>query len=122
MLEVGRSFRDGLGVIPDQRIAAENFWRAAEKGNPEGAYNYAEMLRDGKGVEQDKGKAYVWFSKAAEAGYADAAGQAGMLSGYSARKMNKTASAVKESKGSKNTGKSSKARAGKKHKAKKHRR
>ncbi|MDE5868867.1 MAG: hypothetical protein K2H18_01430, partial [Muribaculaceae bacterium] len=69
----------GKGVLQDYRVAAENYWRAAERDNAEGAYRYAVMLRDGIGVAQDKPRALKYFKKAAEKDYPEAAYQAGLL-------------------------------------------
>ena len=70
----------------DDRIASEYFWRAGSRGNPEGQYQYAVMLRDGRGVKRDKEKAIEWFEKAAEKSYKDAAQQVKSLKSVSPAK------------------------------------
>jgi uncharacterized protein len=45
---------------------------AADQGLPQAQYFYAKTLKDGRGVPQDRFTAYVWFTIAADAGYATA--------------------------------------------------
>ena len=73
MLNIAKAFQNGQGVLPDNRVAAENYWRAAERGNAEGAYSFAVMLRDGVGVGQDLPRALKYFNMAAQQNYGDAA-------------------------------------------------
>ena len=69
--------------IEDSRIAAENFWRAAEQGNVDAAYRLACMYRDGVGMDRDPAKAYHYFTVAGSKGeYKDAARQADALRQY----------------------------------------
>ena len=45
---------------------------AADQGLPQAQYFYAKALRDGRGIPQDRLTAYIWYSIAADAGYAAA--------------------------------------------------
>lgn len=57
---------------------------AAEQGLPQAQYFYAKVLRDGRGVPQDRLTAYIWYSIASDAGYAAAGADLNELerSGY----------------------------------------
>ena len=52
---------------------------AADQGLPQAQYFYAKTLKDGRGVPQDRITAYVWYSIAADAGYAAAGPDLGEL-------------------------------------------
>ena len=78
-LNIARCFEQGKGVLQDDRIAFENYYRAADQGNVEAQYSLGRMYRDGKGTKKDKAKAKRWFLKAAEQNYKDAALQAANL-------------------------------------------
>jgi TPR repeat protein len=52
---------------------------AADQGLPQAQYFYAKALKDGRGIAQDRMNAYVWFTVAADAGYADANADIGDL-------------------------------------------
>lgn len=45
---------------------------AADQGLPQAQYFYAKTLKDGRGIPQDRFTAYIWYSIAADAGYATA--------------------------------------------------
>ncbi len=45
---------------------------AADQGLPQAQYFYAKTLKDGRGIPQDRFTAYVWYTIAADAGYAAA--------------------------------------------------
>jgi uncharacterized protein len=45
---------------------------AADQGLPQAQYFYAKVLRDGRGIPQDRLTAYIWYSIASDAGYAAA--------------------------------------------------
>lgn len=79
MINIARQFAEGKGVLQDYRIAAENYWRAAERGEEEGAYQFAVMLRDGIGVKKDLTRALKYFRQAAKSDYKDSALQARRL-------------------------------------------
>jgi TPR repeat protein len=55
---------------------------AADQGLPQAQYFYAKTLKDGRGIPQDRFTAYIWYSLAADAGYAAAGADMGEL--YSA--------------------------------------
>ena len=70
MKEVGDMYYKG-GVWtwePDYKNAFEWYYKAAEKGITESINMLGNMYYNGKGVQQDKGKALVWYTKAAEKG------------------------------------------------------
>jgi uncharacterized protein len=56
----------------DYSKAAGLYKIAADQGLPEAQYFYAKALKDGRGITQDRFTAYVWYSIAADAGYATA--------------------------------------------------
>jgi len=56
-----------------QTKAADLFRKAAEAGDPEGQFQFALCLRDGRGVSRDLAEAHKWLEKAASAGHPDAA-------------------------------------------------
>jgi len=52
---------------------------AADQGLPQAQYFYAKALKDGHGIPQDRFTAYVWYTIAADAGYAAAGADLGEL-------------------------------------------
>ena len=56
---------------------------AADQGLPQAQYFYAKTLKDGRGVPQDRLTAYIWYTIAADAGYAAAGADLGELNGGS---------------------------------------
>lgn len=52
---------------------------AADQGLPQAQYFYAKTLKDGRGIPQDRFTAYVWYTIAADAGYAAAGADLGEL-------------------------------------------
>jgi len=56
---------------------------AADQGLPQAQYFYAKTLKDGRGVPQDRFTAYIWYTIAADAGYAAAGADLGELNGGS---------------------------------------
>jgi TPR repeat protein len=59
-------------VSDSQTKAAQLFREAAEAGDPEGQFQYALCLRDGRGVSRDLAEAHKWLEKAVNAGHVDA--------------------------------------------------
>lgn len=56
-------------VFPcDKEIAASWYHKAAEKGSVDAQRSYAGMLERGEGGEQNLGKAFEWYEKAAQQG------------------------------------------------------
>ncbi len=54
----------------DYTKAPALFKIAADQGLPQAQYFYAKTLKDGRGIPQDRVNAYVWYTIAADAGYA----------------------------------------------------
>jgi TPR repeat protein len=52
---------------------------AADQGLPQAQYFYAKTLKDGRGIAKDPFTAYIWYSIAADAGYAAANADLGEL-------------------------------------------
>jgi hypothetical protein len=52
---------------------------AADQGLPQAQYFYAKALKDGRGIPQDRFTAYIWYTIAADAGYAAAGPDLGEL-------------------------------------------
>lgn len=63
---VGYSYLYGLGLKQDLELAFVFFKNAAEKKHPESQYEYAMMLKDGKGCEKSIEAAVYWLEKSAE--------------------------------------------------------
>ncbi|MBD9422453.1 MULTISPECIES: tetratricopeptide repeat protein [Achromobacter] len=75
---VGRCYENGWGVPRDDTVAAYWFRLAADKGLDWGMYNYAHMLRSGRGsVAQDPPAALALYQKAADAGHVKSIGVVG---------------------------------------------
>ena len=75
---VGRCYENGWGVPRDDTVAAYWFRLAADKGLDWGMYNYAHMLRSGRGsVAQDPAAALALYQKAADAGHVKSIGVVG---------------------------------------------
>jgi TPR repeat protein len=53
--------------------AAQSFRQAAEQGLPQAQLQFGRLLRDGRGVQQDRSQAYVWMLLSNGAGDSDAA-------------------------------------------------
>jgi TPR repeat protein len=54
----------------DYTKAPKYYKIAADQGIPPAQYFYAKALKDGRGIAQDRFTAYIWFTIAADAGYA----------------------------------------------------
>jgi len=75
---VGRCYENGWGVPCDDTVAAYWFRLAADKGLDWGMYNYAHMLRSGRGsVTQNSAAALALYQKAAQAGHVKSIGVVG---------------------------------------------
>jgi len=75
---VGRCYENGWGVPRDDTVAAYWFRLAADKGLDWGMYNYAHMLRSGRGsVMQNSAAALALYQKAAQAGHVKSIGVVG---------------------------------------------
>jgi TPR repeat protein len=73
-LAIGGPLEDGMAAYQDKAYAkAAEFWRPlAEKGDSTAQYLLGALYLDGKGVEQDDAKAFMWFQRAANQGDARA--------------------------------------------------
>nr|WP_235489706.1 tetratricopeptide repeat protein [Achromobacter sp. DMS1] len=75
---VGRCYENGWGVPRDEVVAAYWFRLAADRGLDWGMYNYAHMLRQGRGgVPQDQAAALALYRKAAKLGHIKSIGMLG---------------------------------------------
>ena len=66
-------------------LAPHWFQVAAEQGLPQAQYAYGWTLKEGRGIEQDRVKAYTWFLLAMEGGYPAALSDLGLLEGVLSR-------------------------------------
>lgn len=75
---VGRCYENGWGVPADDTVAAYWFRLAADRGLDWGMYNYAHMLRAGRGgVTQNKAAALALYQQAAQTGHVKSIGVVG---------------------------------------------
>ena len=73
-----RCYENGWGVARDETVAAYWFRLAADRGLDWGMYNYAHMLRDGRGgVAQDPAAALALYQRAAQSGHVKSIGVVG---------------------------------------------
>jgi TPR repeat protein len=66
----GAYYLGRLMMDKDYTKAPALFKIAADQGLPQAQYFYAKTLKDGRGIPQDRATAYVWYTIAADAGYA----------------------------------------------------
>jgi TPR repeat protein len=59
-VKLARAYQDGNGVSQNERLAAQWYRRAAERGNAIAENGLANMYRAGSGVEKDKQEAVNW--------------------------------------------------------------
>lgn len=71
-LKLARTYESGLGIPPDDQLAAQWYRRAAEQGNSEAQDILGAKYLIGRGVEQSKEEAVKWFRKSARQRNADA--------------------------------------------------
>ena len=69
MTLLGELYRQGLGVAPDQKIAAEWYERAEARGDINAAFALATLLLDEKSGKRDPARAGALLEKAAAAGH-----------------------------------------------------
>lgn len=67
MVQLGKLYRTGLGVLQNFDLAVEWMRKAAASGDAEGMMELGRLYRTGTGVKQDLIQAYVWFNRAAAA-------------------------------------------------------
>ena len=67
--------------LSEENVAAVKWYRAsADQGHPDGQYGLGEMYAKGEGVEKNLDEAFLWFTRAAENGHAQA--QRVLISAY----------------------------------------
>ena len=84
MVQLGKMYRSGVGVLQDFNEAARWIDKAATLGNAEGMLELGRLYRDGVGFERDFIRAYIWFNRSAAALNIEAAQERE----YIARKLN----------------------------------
>ncbi|MDY0072324.1 MAG: tetratricopeptide repeat protein [Thauera sp.] len=67
MIQLGKLYRNGLGVAQNYSLAHKWIVQAALAGDAEGMLELGRLYRSGIGVEPDLIQAYVWFNRAAAA-------------------------------------------------------
>jgi len=88
-LKIAASQNNAYGAYYLGRVMAEQDYTkapalykiAADQGLPQAQYFYAKTLKDGRGIPQDRLNAYIWFTIAADAGYALAGADLNELEG-----------------------------------------
>jgi hypothetical protein len=76
---IGMMQMNGLGMVGNQKLAFENFMKAAKKEHPFAHHMIAVAYMSGEGVDKDINKAIDWFIKAAEYNIAGPMYALGML-------------------------------------------
>ncbi|WP_238878605.1 tetratricopeptide repeat protein [Achromobacter xylosoxidans] len=75
---IGRCYENGWGVPADDTVAAYWFRLAADRGLDWGMYNYAHMLKSGRGgVTQNRAAALALYQQAAQGGHVKSIGMVG---------------------------------------------
>lgn len=75
---IGRCYENGWGVPADDTVAAYWFRLAAHRGLDWGMYNYAHMLKSGRGgVTQNRAAALALYQQAAQGGHVKSIGVVG---------------------------------------------
>jgi TPR repeat protein len=69
---LGILYAEGVGVRPNDALAASWLRRAADQGHGEAQYHLGRMYLAGRGVPDDRRGAIARLTKAAAAGYAPA--------------------------------------------------
>lgn len=65
MVQLGKLYRTGVGIVQNYALAAKWIRAAAEAGDPEGMVELGRLYRSGIGLEPDTEQAYIWFNRAA---------------------------------------------------------
>lgn len=71
-VKLGLMYLNGVGVERNEAAAADLFRKAADGGDRDGMFRYAEALETGAGVEKDADKARRYFVEAGRMGHAGA--------------------------------------------------
>ncbi|HSI16020.1 MAG TPA: tetratricopeptide repeat protein [Chthoniobacter sp.] len=79
LLQLGRTYLEGLGVTKDDAKAAEYFRKAADMGNAKAENNLGLMYATGQGVKKDSDEALKWLRAAATRGNIDAQENLGLM-------------------------------------------
>jgi len=64
--DLGVSYENGRGVIPDDAEAVKWYQKAAEQGDSYAQFNLGLMYHNGNGIAKNEAEAAKWFQKAAE--------------------------------------------------------
>jgi len=75
MVQLGKLYRTGLGVLQNFDLTLDWLRKAAEGGDAEGMLELGRLYRSGTGVKQDLVEAYVWFNRAAASLHSEAVGE-----------------------------------------------
>jgi len=67
MVQLGKLYRSGVGVLQNFGNAAKWIETAAVLGDPEGMHELGRLYRDGVSFDRDAVNAYIWFSRSAAA-------------------------------------------------------
>ena len=70
--QLGKLYRDGLGVTASEIESAKWYQKAAEGGYSRAQYRLGRLYLDGQGVQPDENLACEWFEKSAMQGYVKA--------------------------------------------------
>jgi hypothetical protein len=65
MLQLGKLYRSGVGVLQNFDLSAKWMQTAAARGDAAGMLELGRLYRDGIGFEKNAKHAYVWFNRAA---------------------------------------------------------
>ena len=72
LLNLGRLYEYGTGVVQDFKTAAAWYAKAAAQGHANAQHNLGVLYNNGSGVAQDFKAAAEWFAKAAAQGVSNA--------------------------------------------------
>lgn len=67
MVQLGKLYRSGVGIVQNYELAAKWIRAAAHAGDPEGMVELGRLYRSGIGLAPDTEQAYIWFNRAAAA-------------------------------------------------------
>jgi len=70
---LGVTYRHGMGVPQDYKVAIKWFTLAAEQGDAEAQYNLGVTHAQGRGTLQNYTRAHMWANLAASSGFDDGA-------------------------------------------------
>ena len=78
---LGQMYREGQGVLQDDKEAVKWYEKAAQQGHASAQYNLGLMYVKGEGVLQDYVRAHMWWNIAALSGDEGAAKNRGIVEG-----------------------------------------